>query len=213
MGSGQERIDIFDREMNFAGTAVRAEAHRNGYWHKTFQCWIAQPEQERYRLLFQKRHPSKDTFPGKLDKTAAGHLLEGETVEDGIREIQEEIGLDIPFRDLYSCGVIPMETPMKDGGVDREFCHVFLYTCPLPLELYRLEENEVAALYAVDAEQFRKLVYGEISELEGEGIEPGSDGYEHTIVRLGPDDFTPQSDEYYRVLFQNMERLGWLPSH
>ncbi|CAM5275178.1 NUDIX hydrolase OS=Lysinibacillus sphaericus OX=1421 GN=LS41612_02185 PE=4 SV=1 [Lysinibacillus sphaericus] len=45
-------------------------------------------------IYFQIRSGQKKDYPGLLDITAAGHLLAVETVEAGIREVKEELGVN-----------------------------------------------------------------------------------------------------------------------
>ena len=40
----EELIDIYDENMNCIGTASKAQAHREGLWHKAFRCWVIKPE-------------------------------------------------------------------------------------------------------------------------------------------------------------------------
>ena len=42
-----EILDIYDAKMNHIGTANREEAHKLGYWHQTFHCWIVRSENEK----------------------------------------------------------------------------------------------------------------------------------------------------------------------
>ncbi|MDF2726346.1 MAG: hydrolase, partial [Paenibacillus sp.] len=132
-----ELLDIFDETMTLIGTASRSETHRQGLWHQTFQCWIAARRPNGISLLLQKRHPGKDTFPELYDITSAGHLLAGETAEDGMRELEEELGIAAAFDELVPIGVIPVQLRYQ-SLIDREFCHVFLYACSLPLDRYKL---------------------------------------------------------------------------
>src|SRR5690606_40093494 len=46
-----------------------------------------------FRSLMQQRGLAKDTNPGMLDPAVSGHLGAGESVEDGFREMEEEIGI------------------------------------------------------------------------------------------------------------------------
>ena len=78
-------------------------------------------------LLFQLRHKDKDTYPGLLDVSCAGHLQSGETVEDGVRELEEELGITVPFHELIPCGMVAEENIISEHVVDREFNHIFIW--------------------------------------------------------------------------------------
>src|SRR5690242_19450425 len=103
----QEYVDIFDTAMNYLGSASLDEVHAQGLWHQTFHCWLIKREEETYSLLFQRRGPLKKVHPNKLDITAAGHLMAGEAVEAGVRELNEELGLEKTYADLVPLGIRP----------------------------------------------------------------------------------------------------------
>lgn len=202
-----EMFDIFDEQMVRIGTDSRNNAHAKGLWHQTFHCWVVNPAVGKGgSLLFQLRHMSKDTFPGRLDTSCAGHLQAGETVEDGVREMQEELGLAVPFEDLIYCGMTAEESRPAHGLIDREFSHVFLYTCDQELEKYRFQREEISGLFFVNIPEFRQLVSGETDALTIEGIVADEESqhvsWEQRLVRL--EDFTPNSEEYYRLLFKHL---------
>ncbi|WP_257213775.1 NUDIX hydrolase [Bacillus pumilus] len=88
--------------------------------------WLLKKEYNTVYLYFQLRSPAKKDFPSLLDITAAGHLLADEQPSDGIREVEEELGLSIPFEDLTFAGVMQDEIHIP-SFIDREFCHVYLY--------------------------------------------------------------------------------------
>ncbi|BCG59746.1 NUDIX hydrolase [Paenibacillus sp. URB8-2] len=202
-----EMFDIFNEQMIRIGTDSRNNAHAKGLWHQTFHCWVVNPsEGEGGSLLFQLRHKNKDTFPGLLDTSCAGHLQAGESVEDGVRELQEELGLAVPFEELVYCGMAAEESNPSPGLIDREFSHVFLYTSDQELEQYRFQWEEISGLFFVGIPKFRQLVGGETDALRIEGIVADEEtqcvSREQRLVRL--EDFTPNSEEYYRLLFKRL---------
>lgn len=203
----QESFDIFDERMNRIGTATRADTHKNGYWHQTFHCWIATRDDDgQPLLLFQKRHPAKDTHPGKYDITSAGHLLAGETVEDGVRELEEELGLRAAFADLIRIGTFPVEMRYRDL-IDREFYHTFLYECNLPLEQYRLQPDEVVGLVRIGADEAARLFAGDTETVSASGLETAADGRLVPVDRLlRRGDFVPHGELYYRTVFGAIRR-------
>src|SRR3712207_8642964 len=103
--SEQEYIDIYDENFDHIGVVTRAEAHARGYWHQTFHCWILRRAHGQESVLFQRRAATKLLFPGLLDVTAAGHLLQGETAADAVREVNEELGIAAQPADLVYLGV------------------------------------------------------------------------------------------------------------
>lgn len=203
-----ERFDIFDQRMSLIGTATRYDAHTYGYWHQTFHCWIAARGGKGPELLFQKRHPAKDTYPDKYDITCAGHLLAGETPEDGVRELEEELGLKVPFDRLRRIGTFPVEMRYREL-IDREFCHTFLYASDMPLEQYALQPDEVVGLVGIDAAELSRLFAGETETVAANGLETTADGRSVPVSRLlGLADFVPHGPLYYKSVLEAVARFG-----
>lgn len=197
----EEMLDIFDESMNLLGSAPRSEVHEKGYWHQTFHCWVVSREHDQTYVLFQRRHPLKDTFPDKLDISCAGHLQAGETAADGVRELQEELGLSVSFDQLAQVGVIPDSG--RDGQlIDNEFCHVFLYTCNQPLRQYKLQADEVVGLVKLEAREALKLLRKEVDAVQISGIELDASGqYRDVQYTAGRDQFVPHEASYYEKVF------------
>ena len=201
-----ERFDIFDRDNNWIGTATRSEVHALGLWHQTFQCWVLSYESGEPALLFQMRHPEKDTFPGLLDISCAGHLLEGEQPADGVRELEEELGLSVSFHELLPCGVFAEEDVLADGRIDREFCHVFLYCCDQPIRDYRLQADEVTGLYRIALRDVWLLVSGQMERVNAEGVEADSTGMLQAVKRTFElQQLVPHGLPYYELVFKKIE--------
>lgn len=128
-----------------------------------------------------------------------------------MRELEEELGIKVHFDDLIECGIIPLETPMESGGIDREFCHVFLYRCDRTLHEFQIAEGEVSGLFWVALTDFYDLVYGHASQVRAEGFVIRDDGTRIEESRkIQADDLTPQSELYYERLFSAIKRQGWL---
>jgi len=84
-------IVIVDQDDQPTGEASMDEAHQKGLYHRIARVMV---EDEKGRLLLQKRSATVSTFPNCWDHSAAGHVDVGETYEQAAaRELQEEIGL------------------------------------------------------------------------------------------------------------------------
>ncbi len=170
-----ERLAILDEQMVYIGVRTREEVHAQGFWHETFHCWFLKEEEGKKYLLFQLRSAQKKEYPSLLDVTAAGHLLAGETPMDGLREVEEELGITLSFEHLVKVGVLK-EAQMENGLIDREMCHVYLYRCDLGLDDFVLQEEEVSGLVLVELEQFERFVRGECKTVKGYGYKSGESG-------------------------------------
>lgn len=191
----EERLDIYTEDMMWIGTASRTIAHRAGFWHKTFHCWIVSRRRDQLVLLFQQRHADKQPFPNMLDKSAAGHYLQGENEREGLRELEEELGIKAAWEDLLPCGMVA-QTYTDETIKDREFCLIYLLFLNLPLEQYVLQENEVAEIYQIALQDYQQLLERKVTCIEGHSAS------RQAKFRL--DDFTPQSSAYQKVLFTSI---------
>ena len=95
-------------------------------------------------VLYQRRGRDRPSYPGMLDATAAGHLVAGESVADGMREVQEELGVSWPMEALTDLGVHRVQ-----DGMNREFQHVYTVRDDRPLREWPFNHDEVAGLVLV----------------------------------------------------------------
>jgi len=204
-----EVFDIFNKQMIKIGTACRQDVHSQGLWHQTFHCWIINKSTKGgASLLFQLRHKDKDTFPNILDISCAGHLLSGETADDGVRELQEELGISIRFDELLYCGLVAQECIISSKIIDREFNHVYLFECDKSLDEYSYQKNEISGLFFINIEEFKQLLNEDRDCIRIEGIHfDESEGISLFVTReIYRNDITPQSSGYYDLLFNKIQR-------
>ncbi|MNH80864.1 isopentenyl-diphosphate delta-isomerase [compost metagenome] len=206
-----EMFDIFDKDMNHLGTASRQEAHAQGLWHQTFHCWVLNQSAERGpSLLLQLRHRNKDTFPSMFDTSCAGHLMAGETVQDGVRELEEELGLSAAISELIYCGRVAEEYVLSEQLIDREFNHIFVYECDKPVEEYNFQLSEISGLFLVNLQEFEQLLDGECKSITAVGVlHDELKGVTNPASReIGRDDIALNSPEYFQLLFSTIhERI------
>ena len=202
-----ELFDVFNEQMEKVGVETRGNVHLNGLWHQTFHCWVIQKSKDEIYLLLQLRHKDKDTYPNMLDISAAGHLLTGETLEDGVRELEEELGISVTFNELSYCGMVAQENVISSNLIDREFNHIFIYESNLPIDQYHFQIDEISGLYLIKYSDFKKLVLGDVKQVRVEGIVKDEISqkniYDARNVRV--DDITPNSNAYYELLFNCIE--------
>jgi isopentenyldiphosphate isomerase len=190
-----EKIDVLDDHGFMTGeVAWKSEAHRLGLWHRCSHCWIASsetPSGGQY-LFVQRRAAEKETWPDRLDVTVGGHLGAGEeALEGGLREIEEELGLQVTAGDLIPLGIRRAELEIP-AGIDREFQEVFLLVRSLSPKDLRLQMEEVAAVALLRLDDVEALCEG--SEVPAE--EWTDEKTSSISVRLA--DFVPGEDDYLR---------------
>jgi len=202
-----ELLDYFDDKLNWLGTATREEVHKTGLWHQTFHCWIIRKSGNKKYVLFQRRSAEKKSYPNALDITAAGHLLAGETKEDGLRELNEELGIDAQLSDLNYLGIRMSSAKVGDSIVNQEFAHVYLLEWDIALQDYKLQENEVSGIVQVELNNGLKLLSGEVDKVSAEGYQVNKNGQKEPVeINIGLSDIIPRIDNYYYKIFIMTER-------
>ena len=152
-----ELIDILDADGNMTNTtAMKSEAHKNGWFHQTVHIWFYTSDG---KILMQQRGKEKDVYPLLWDVSVAGHIGAGESIiTSAIREVQEEIGLQISPSDLKKIGVFKSIHNHSETLKDYEFHHTFIAELKSPFSSLKKQENEVESLELVSIKQFGKAI-------------------------------------------------------
>lgn len=194
----QEIVKVFNEQHEQIGTATRAEVHEKGLWHETFHCWLVNEDY----IYFQIRSAQKKDYPGLLDITAAGHLLAAETVESGIREVKEELGLDIHVHEVVKMGMTSCSI-VSENMIDNEFCHVFTYPFKHDWDSFELQYEEVSGVVRAKLDDAEAFFLGETATLNIEGYEYFPDGIRAKIVRpVSTAQFVPYRELYVAHVIQ-----------
>jgi isopentenyldiphosphate isomerase len=192
-GDTEEMVDVLHPSGESAGWSVyKSEAHRRGLYHRCFHCWIVSPGTGAAGpyLFVQRRAAQKENWPGRLDTTAAGHLSAGEAGLDGLREVEEELGISPEPDRLVPLGSrrVEQDIPL---GTDRELHEVFLLIESLDPGDVRLQKEEVEALLKLRLADVEHL-YGGGEIMAEEWTASGA--VRQTSVTL--DEFVPNDDRY-----------------
>jgi isopentenyldiphosphate isomerase len=192
-----EPFDVISADGKPTGRVKpRAEVHRDGDWHRAIHVWVAGIDDRGVPFLtLQRRSPDKDTWPGRFDATVGGHYRAGDTVAETLREIEEEIGIVAELQDLRPLGVRVCANEAQPGIVDREIQDVFLLRDDRPLEAFRPNPGELAALVRFPLETLVPFLAGESSEIGGEMLAPAATRATPITTRI--DDFIPTVDRYF----------------
>lgn len=194
-----ELLDIYDENLQHLGVKARAAVHRDGDWHRVFQCLVIYRDAEGEDwLLVQRRGPDKDTYPNLLDSTAAGHYAAGESVRDGIREVEEELGIQVSFEQLIPIGM-RLAVGRGEGFCDREFGDVFLLVEDRPLQAYAFQTEEVAALIRINISEGLALFSGQRAALTVQALvyDPAADRMQEQSLSITEADFVPTIDRFF----------------
>lgn len=143
-----EYFDIVDENgMPTGQTIERKEAHRKGIPHRTSHVWIARRRSGQVQILLQKRCLTKDSYPGCYDISSAGHIPAGvDFVPSALRELKEELGIDVCAQDLVECGTRSITLDEEFYGEpfhDRQFSKVFLLWLDKEASDFKVQREEI----------------------------------------------------------------------
>ncbi len=190
-----ELFEVLTPDGSPTGVAkARGLVHRDGDWHGALHIWVGGVgEDGEPFVLFQRRSMTKDTWPGALDVAIGGHVRFGETLEETVREAEEEIGLRVTLGDLTRAGRRYVEGG-KDGVIDREIQEVFVVSTDLPLTGFRLHPEEVDAIVAIPIAEALRLFSNDVDTVTA--CQCRRDLLESASVRLNSDDFAVRDFRY-----------------
>ena len=116
------------------------------------EIWLVEGTQ----VLVQKRSFLKDTNPGKLDVSCAGHVSAGACIlESAVRELNEELGLNVDNlgQPLFIAPCVSKGTgPGGAPYVDRELVSVFKKELALTSIDFTIATSEVETLMLMEAD-------------------------------------------------------------
>ena len=191
----EELLDVLDDDGAFVETLPRSVVHAQGLWHEVFHCLVVRSGSPALVLL-QRRRRAARAFPSLLDVSVAGHLSSGEGPLDGVREIREELGLDIDPARLVP---IARRLLVDDGGEgrNREIAHVHLLVDDTPLEALALDPDEVDGFVEVSASSLQRILSDIARREPAREVDTGG------VVRdvmIGNADLVPDADGYWNDL-------------
>ena len=177
-----ELIDIVDQNGKPTGkTALKSEAHKNGWYHNTIHLWLYTAQGE---ILLQQRSHKKAIHPLLWDVSVAGHIDAGETFKQAaLRECEEEIGLKLSKKQLKKIGVFLHKSEYMNGAIkDYEFHQVFIAQFHGSLDLLTPQAEEVEALKLVNPESFLQLLSN--SSTNSHFIESNKAYYQYILKKI-----------------------------
>lgn len=178
----EEVYDVVNEKDEVVGTATRRQVHENpALIHRAVGGYIFNHRKE---LLMQKRSKTKDMFPSRWAFSVGGHVDSGDTYERAvIRELQEELGIQIPLHFV--------EKRLVKHAEETEFWSIYLGVHEGPFPHFNVIE--------MDEVQFFSL-----SRLR-EMIDEQSDLFVPEVVNMMPDVAKLIEDEILEQKYPDME--------
>ena len=158
-----EYLDVCDADGRPTGAVVeRSVAHSAGVRHRTAHVWLYREFGGRFQVLLQARSANKESFPGMLDTSCAGHVPAGERpIDAAVRELSEELGLRLRPEQLAPLGRFDSRDDLVFRGVpfkDDECCFVYAYGGPIDADRLHLQPEEVAGVCWQDLDALLEAV-------------------------------------------------------
>ena len=154
----EELIDVLNEDGTKTGEVVtRKEVHEKGLWHRIVVIAIIDKEGH---ILMQQRAKDKETNPGKWDVSVAGHVSAGQTsIEAAIREVKEEIGIDLEEKDLQYMLTYQTGRKVKDYFYANHIFDFYLVkTEVIDVSKIKIQESEVEQVKLCNIEEVENML-------------------------------------------------------
>lgn len=165
-------MEYFD-ELNENGEKTgrlveRAEAHEKGLLHAVSQIYIYRYCKGTLQILLQRRSPDKDSFPGKLDISAAGHVPAGMSWDEAaVKELSEELGLTISAEKMKKIGVFRTSKKAVFYGKpfnDEQLAAVYISQYDIDAENISFQKEEISEVFWMDAAELSERLKAKDAE-------------------------------------------------
>lgn len=158
-----EYFDVVDNNGKPTGEIVeRREAHIKGIAHRTSHIWIVRKKGNKIEILLQKRCMSKDSYPGCYDISSAGHIMQGDDfLSSAIRELREELGVDIAEQELLDCGLLRVRFDEIFHGEefhDKQVARVYLLWLDKEPAEFSIQKEEIDEVRWIEFEECKAAV-------------------------------------------------------
>lgn len=146
-----EILDVVDENGNPTGETVeRTEAHKTGVRHRTSHVWVVRKNNGSMEILLQKRSKNKDSHPGCLDCSSAGHIPAGvDFIPSAIRELKEELGIDANENEFVYCGkTVGKRTNVFYGEtfIDNQVSNIYYIERNMEADKFNIQKEELESV-------------------------------------------------------------------
>ncbi len=153
-----EMVDILNSDGSPTGEVrSKKEAHEKGLWHRAAHVWFVNGRGE---ILMQKRADNLESHPGEWDISAAGHLSAGNTrIQGALREVKEELGIELEEKDLKKIGELHNESIHRGGKyINKEYDDVYVVRKDVPISDITVQKSEISEVKYVPAPELARWV-------------------------------------------------------
>lgn len=151
-----ELLDIVNENNELTGDIVEREiVHEMGLWHREVAVIIVNKEG---KILLEKRAPTKKQSPNKW-ALCAGHIEAGDIPENAIvREMKEEIGVDISIDELEFIKPAVRNIKFNDNLYNRAFQYTYFWITDKKESEFTVQQEELTEVRYFDIEEVKNRV-------------------------------------------------------
>lgn len=190
----EEKVDILTPpKFKPSGTVkTAAQAIADGDWlgSANFMVYTLKPEPS---VFCQIRSPNALYAPGMLDFAATGYYEAGETGLDGLRELEEEIGISIKKDKIQHFGRRMYIYQDQKGQERKTVNETFVAEYEGTIDEMELEEEEVAAVVRIPIKRFVATLDGKAGPFKAAGKDARNKPIIYTVTK---DSFPYNFDDY-----------------
>lgn len=143
-----EKWDLYDKNRIKSDTTIaRGDSFPNDLYRIIIHVAIINSEG---KMLIQQRQPFKHGWPDMWDISVGGHVISGETSDQGAqRELKEELGINVNFTDIRPSFTVNFDTGFDDYYILRK---------DIGLSELTLQESEVQAVKYADKDEILSMI-------------------------------------------------------
>lgn len=145
----EEFLNLIKDNRITSDSKPRTLIHRDGDLHATVHVWLIKRKDMGIYALLQKRSMNKDTHPGYIDVSVAGHVRQGREFRDtATKELFEELGISASPEKLEYIGM--MQNSIND---DNEVSAIYIYRGDVDIDDMKLKKDEVDEVYVAEIDE------------------------------------------------------------
>lgn len=147
-----ELLQVVDQEGNFTGEILdKEEIHDKNLLHNEVGVFVIN---DKNQVLLQRRSPNKRYDANKW-ALCAGHVDAYESLEDAaIREIKEEIGIDVSKQDLHKYG--EKSVSLKESN--SHITYLYYIKTNLAEEDFVIQQEELSEVKWFDIDEVIEMI-------------------------------------------------------
>lgn len=150
-----EYIDEIDENNIYTGKSFpKSDFHKFGKWYREVIGFVLNENGE---ILLQQRSKNKEAKPLYWE-VCTGHVSKGEQPEEAmIRELKEEIDLDVNAEDLIKIKVMKTKEKIKEM-FHYAFSYIYLIKTNKKINEFTMQKEEVCKIKYIKIEELKEMI-------------------------------------------------------